>query len=35
MAESGKITDNTAAKIKQWTREQKLEFVELFKKYGS
>ena len=32
MEQSGKITDNIAAKRKLWTREQKLEFVELFKK---
>ena len=34
-AESGKITDNTAVKRKQWTREHKLEFIELFEKYGN
>ena len=27
--------ENTSSKRKQWTREQKLEFVELFKKYGN
>ena len=33
MAESGKITGNTTAKIKQWTRAQKLELFKLFKKF--